>query len=108
MRVVILYHQNSDHSGIVSDFATEFESYKRKKLELISLESEQGDLMAATYGVTRYPTVLAMNNDGSLNRLWQGLPLPLMDELSYYAQGNQIEMISRAGKIIQPLAPATA
>lgn len=108
MRVVALYHPNSDHGGIVDTFATEFEHYKNKKIDLASLETEEGSQLAETYGVTQYPAVLAMNDNGSITRMWQGLPLPLMDELSYYAGQNQMSMASRAGKTIMPLSPSTA
>lgn len=108
MRVVVLYHQNSDHSGIVTDFATEFGNYKRKKLELINLESEEGANLASVYGLTQYPAVLAMNENGSVNRMWQGLPLPLMDELSYYIQESPNFQAVHSGKTIMPLAPSTA
>ncbi len=86
MRVVILYHEHSEHGGYVTDFVAEFERYKGKKMELISLDSVEGDDLARLYGVDRYPAILVMSENGSLQRLWQGLPLPLMDELSYYIQ----------------------
>ncbi len=69
---------------MVEDFASEFERYKSKRLELLSLETVEGADLARLYDVTIYPTVLAMAESGSLQRMWQGLPLPLMDELSYY------------------------
>ena len=84
MRVLILYHPKSEHGGLVEDFADEFERYKRKKIELVSLESVEGAEMARLYDVTAYPAVLAMSDEGSLQRMWQGHQLPLMDELSYY------------------------
>lgn len=84
MRVTILYRRNSEHAGIVEDYAGEFEHHKGKKLELLDADSRQGADMAQLYDVTGYPTILALNNDGSFNRMWAGLPLPLMDELSYY------------------------
>lgn len=84
MKVVALYHPRSDHGGLVTDYAVEFERYKRKKLELFSLETVEGANLAELYGVSQYPCILAVSDNGSLLRLWQGLPLPLMDELSYY------------------------
>lgn len=84
MRVLILYHERSEHGGIVTDYVAEFQRYKRKSIELISLESAEGADMAELYGVTIYPAILVMSQNGLLQRLWQGTPLPLMDELSYY------------------------
>lgn len=108
MKVVALYHQNSDHTGIVSDYATEFEHYKGKKIDLTNLETEEGARLAQTYGVTQYPAVLAMDDNGSISRMWQGLPMPLMDELSSYAGQNRDSMLVSSGKTIMPLTPSVA
>jgi hypothetical protein len=90
MKVVVLYHPDSEEGGMVQDYASEFERYKRKKLELISLETSQGAALAETYGITCYPAFLAMASiDGGMQRLWMGAPLPLMDEVSYYLQDDQ-------------------
>ncbi len=87
MRVVALYHPNNDEfSGMVQDYAREFEAYKHKSLELKSLETTEGADLAALYSIVRYPAMLVLSDTGSLVRLWEGAPLPLMDELSYYAQ----------------------
>ena len=97
MRTVVLYHPKSDHNGLVSDYAKEFKDYKKKSLELVSLESVEGADLAELYDVTSYPPFLVMTNDGSLQRIWQGTPLPLMDELSYYIS-DTTQPISRFGR----------
>ncbi|OGL35415.1 hypothetical protein A3F65_01555 [Candidatus Saccharibacteria bacterium RIFCSPHIGHO2_12_FULL_47_16b] len=107
MRVVILYHEHSEHGGVVADFQREFERYKAKKVELVSLETIEGADLASLYGVNQYPAVLAMSDNGSLIRMWQGLPLPLMDELSYYITETQ-PTLAHSGKTIMPLQPSTA
>jgi hypothetical protein len=88
MRIVVLYHANSDHYGKVVDYAAEFKRFKNKDLELMSLEGREGAHMAELYDVTQYPAALAISENGSLQRLWQGQTLPLMDELSYYTQDS--------------------
>lgn len=107
MRAAILYHDKSEHTGIVDAYATEFERYKQKKVDKISLESVEGADLQKLYGVDQYPAVLAMSDSGSLIRLWQGLPMPLMDELSYYIADTQ-PTLSHSGKTIMPLSGATA
>ena len=100
MKVVVLYHPNNDEfAGMVQDYAAEFERFKGKKLELKSLETTEGAQLAELYGITQYPAFLIMSDNGSLIRLWEGTPLPLMDELSYYI-GETQEPISRLGHTI--------
>lgn len=108
MRVLILYHERSEHGGIVTDYVAEFQRYKRQPIELISLESAEGADMAELYGVNAYPAVLAMSSNGSLQRLWQGIPLPLMDELSYYTMQIEEHTIRHASRTVMPLKVATA
>lgn len=108
MRVLILYHERGEHGGLVSDYVTEFKKYKRKAIELISLETVQGDDLAVLYGIDQYPAILVTADNGSMQRLWQGLPLPLMDELSYYTNQIDDRKLSHRIRTIMPLSPVTA
>lgn len=99
MRVLVLYHPVSDHGGVVTDYVKEFERYKGKKIDLVSLESIEGAELARLYAVTSYPTVLAMSDNGSLQRMWQGGEMPMMDELSYYIPDSK-KMVNHIGRII--------
>jgi hypothetical protein len=86
MKVLVLYHPKSDHGGIVEDYAHDYEKSRGHKLELISLETRDGAATATLYDITQYPAFLALADDGSVQNLWQGLPLPLMNELDQYSQ----------------------
>lgn len=86
MKVVVLYHPNSEHARAVEEFARDFSRQVDRKLELLSLESREGSAMASLYDATTYPTILAMASNGSLLRMWQGQVLPLINEVAYYAQ----------------------
>lgn len=107
MKVVVLYHPNSEQEALVSDFAREYQRFKVKKLELVSLETQSGADYARLYDITQYPAFLAISESGTLQRLWQGNPMPLMDELDYYTRDQEIhDYRSVAGhrlRIIQPL-----
>lgn len=109
MRVIVLYHQNTEQESLVKDYVAEFERFKRAKLELMSLETVQGAEYARLYDVVQYPAVIAMADDGSMQRMWQGSGMPLMDELAYYArqQDNHDDYdntIAHRLKILQPPA----
>lgn len=86
MRLVILYHPNSEFAGLAQDYKRDFEArHHDKKIELLSLEEVAGAETANLYDVVRYPAILAIANDGSLLKLWQDQPWPVMDELAAYS-----------------------
>jgi hypothetical protein len=86
MRTVILYHPNAEFAGVVQDFKHEFEHrHSDRKIDLISLEETEGAEMARLYDVVRYPAILVVANDGSLQKMWQDQPFPLMDEVAAYS-----------------------
>ena len=108
MKVVVLYHPNSEQDGIVQDFAHDYERFKNRKLELVSLDTTQGADYARLYDITQYPAILAISDDGSMQRLWQGMPLPLMDELDYYTRDQETDYRSIAGHALRTIQPLSA
>jgi hypothetical protein len=87
MHVVALYHPKSDHEGTVLDYIRDYSMHSSgKTIESLSLETSKGAHMAELYDITSYPAILALNDDGQLQHLWQGLPLPLMNEIDAYSQ----------------------
>lgn len=87
MRIVILYRPKTEGEGKAVDYAREYQMRHRdKKIDLISVDTKQGDNLARLYGVVSYPAVMALSGDGQLLQLWQELQLPLMNELDAYLQ----------------------
>jgi hypothetical protein len=87
VKLLVLYRPNSEH-------ATEVESYVRdfqrrydigRKFELVSLNTRDGAATASLYDIMSYPAILVLGDDGSMVSLWQGMPLPLMDDVAGYA-----------------------
>ena len=92
MRVVILYHPNEEFAGLAEDYVKDFERvHADKTIELLSLDTPAGADMATLYDVVRYPAILALADNGSLQKLWQDRPWPLMDEVAAYA-GESLEV----------------
>jgi hypothetical protein len=87
MRVIILYHPNREFAGLAEDYAKDYHRrhQDRPKMELVSLETVEGSEMAKLYDIVRYPAILAVANDGSLQKMWQDMPWPLMDEVAAYS-----------------------
>jgi hypothetical protein len=85
MRLVVLYRPESEYSRIVEEFVA---NYKRwhdgDKVEIINYDSREGTATASLYDVMTQPAILALREDGSVLKSWEGNSLPLMDEVAAY------------------------
>lgn len=88
MKIHILYHPESDHARRVEDYANDFQRIKRQSIELLSLETREGADMATLYDIVLYPAVVATRDNGELLKHWEGIELPLMDEVAAYGSGG--------------------
>lgn len=84
MRVFIAYRPNSEHAREVADYLRDFERQTGKKIDEIDPDTREGDHLSRLYDIVQYPTIVATDDDGALQAMWPGTPLPLMDEVSYY------------------------
>jgi hypothetical protein len=84
MKVIALYRPNTDHERTVLDYQRDFEHKTGKTIELISLDTVEGDAMAQLYDATNYPVILAVTDDGVLKEMWQGEIMPLMNDVQAY------------------------
>ncbi|HET8709119.1 MAG TPA: hypothetical protein VFL85_02455 [Candidatus Saccharimonadales bacterium] len=85
MKVLIIYRPNSEHGRQVEDFIRDFkERHENGRLEVLNVDSREGNATATLYDVMQYPAILALRNDGSVLKMWEGGELPLMDEVAYY------------------------
>ena len=85
MRVIVLYRPNSEHERSVTTFQRDYQFRTGNPVELVSLDTPEGDGVAKVYDVTSYPAVLVLAEDGSIQQLWQGEPLPLINDVAGYA-----------------------
>lgn len=70
---------------MVEEFAREFSRrYEDRRLDLVSVDTRDGSATATLYDVMKWPTVLALADDGQIIHEWQGESMPLMNEVSYY------------------------
>ena len=84
MRIIILYHIESDHARKVEDFARDFQRLGHGDVELLSLEAPEGADMAKLYDIVAYPAILAIRDNGELLKNWEGENLPLISEVAAY------------------------
>lgn len=84
MKIVILYHPNSESARNVESYAHDFEHRSSNKVTLVSLETREGAAQASLYDIVQYPAILVTDDTGHLQKEWQGAELPLMDEVAGY------------------------
>jgi hypothetical protein len=87
MKVMILYRPNSEHATVVESFVRDFQHQHDfgERVELLSMDTRDGAATASLYDIWQFPTVMALSDDGRMLNMWQGQPLPLMDEVAGYA-----------------------
>lgn len=84
MRVVVIYQEERDYTREVLDYLRDFERQTGHTLETLNPDSADGMQFTSTYDIVEYPTLLALSDDGAMQNMWRGLPLPTISEVSYY------------------------
>ena len=86
MRIVVVYKDYSDHGREVREYIEDFERQTGLKVEVMGPDSGSNEFFLQAYDVVEYPTILAITDEGRLLQQWRGKPLPLFDEVAYYAR----------------------
>jgi hypothetical protein len=86
MRVFCLYRPNSETERSVIELNSELRRRINGELELISMDTVEGDNLAQVYDIWQFPAVVAVDKDGVLQKSWADGNLPLINELTYYLQ----------------------
>lgn len=86
MKAVIAYRPNTEYEREVTGWLREFEYRTGKKIEAIDPDSRDGSLFCKVHGIVEYPSIIAIDDTGRMQSMWRGLPMPLIDEVSYYVQ----------------------
>ncbi len=83
--MLVLYRPNSEHGRQVETFIRDFKTFHNAgRLEVLDVDSRDGSAMVSLYDVMQYPAVLALRDDGSIAKSWEGQMLPVMNEIAYY------------------------
>lgn len=85
MRAVVVYKPESDHAREVTDYLRDFHRQTGREVEEVNPEEPAGIDFCRAYDIVEYPSILALSDDGRLQNLWRGRPLPTINEVSYYA-----------------------
>jgi hypothetical protein len=86
MKVLILYRPQSEHGRSVEEFIREFQyRHAGHRLEALNIDTRDGWATANLYDIVQYPAVLVLQDNGSVQQMWAGGQLPLMNEVASYA-----------------------
>lgn len=86
MKILILYRPESEHGRRVEEFIHEFQQrHSQRHLEILNIDSRDGIATATLYDIMQYPAILVIQDDGIIQKVWEGDSLPLMDEVASYA-----------------------
>lgn len=80
----MLYRPNSEGSRVVEEYVRDFEKSRGKEIKLISLNTREGAAIASLYDMMQNPGLLVLRDDGQVVADWQGMQLPLMNEVAGY------------------------
>lgn len=86
MKVTVIYKDDSEHAREVIDYLRDFKRQTGRDLETIDPDTPMGMDFCQTYDIVEYPTIVAFSDDGVLQTVWRGTPLPTISEVSYYVQ----------------------
>lgn len=84
MRARIVYRENTDYARTVAEFLRDFERQTGKTVETVNPDTPDGAQFCRVYDIVEYPTIIATTDDGVLQNMWRGLPLPTINEVSAY------------------------
>lgn len=84
MKVTVIYKDESDHAREVTDYLRDFKRQTGHDLETLNPDTPDGASFCRTYDIVEYPSLVALSDDGVLQNLWRGRPLPTISEVSYY------------------------
>ena len=94
MRLTILYRENSDHARAVLEFIEMLSRhYPDRRAAVMDIDTREGAAEATLYGVTQYPALVLTSYEGRVVQLWEGLPLPIIDQVGSMIHQDTAETV---------------
>ena len=86
MKITVLYRPDSEHARSIETFIRDYQRFHASdRLEILNIDRRDGAATASLYDIMQYPAILALREDGSVLKMWEGDSMPLMDEVAAYA-----------------------
>lgn len=87
MRLVVLWNEETDYAREVREWLRDFEHDTGYAPESLDPETREGESFAGAYDILQYPAVVVTDDDGKMQQLWKGTPMPQIEAVSYYYNG---------------------
>ena len=85
MKIYVFYRQHTESDIKADCYLKNFRPMEREFFQKIDVDTKDGCLLAQTYSVMSYPSVLVVDNIGRLIAFWHG-EFPRLMEIPLYFQ----------------------
>lgn len=86
MKAMLFYRPNSEHERMVEEYVRDFARHTGKELPLVSMNTPDGTDKAQLYGIMKFPSIVAVDDEGKMLQIWDDELLPRFDEVSFYVE----------------------
>jgi len=86
MKAMIFYRPNSEHERMVEEYVRDFARHTGKELPTVDVNTPEGAYQAELYDVMKFPSIIALDDEGKMLQTWDSDMLPRFDEVSYYVE----------------------
>ena len=87
MKAMIFYRTHSEHERMVDEYVRDFARHTGKELPAVDVNSRDGTYLAQLYDIVKFPSIIAVDDQGQMLQTWDSDMLPRFDEVSFYVEG---------------------
>ncbi len=84
MKALMLYQPQSEHGRKAEEYARDFKKVTAKSLELLDWDSIEGSTFASSRDIVIAPSIVIIDDKGSVLHQWLGDQFPLFNDVSAY------------------------
>lgn len=85
MKLVVIYKAQSEHGRATEEFLREIGGrMSGEQARVVDPDSREGATIAQLYDIWQYPAVIVTQENGAMQMMWLGEPLPLVSEVVAY------------------------
>lgn len=84
MKTIVVYEDDTESARDVNEYLRDFSRQTGHQLETLDPRTKDGADFCRAYDIVEYPSLVAISDDGVMQNMWRGLPLPTISEVSYY------------------------